>query len=153
VDADPKRVLFDAIRRVIEATDELRRAKEEYGRLFLGVVEEPSAEQKSLELSPEPANRSSVTSVAAEVKRADEGATLVAKSKDDGTLSADRTAVFDHLYEIYPKSWPAAQIAQTLKIPHLRVVGALVVLKGELLVEDVGFDQWKRRANTDRSML
>jgi hypothetical protein len=107
------------------------------------------SEQKSFAVSPHPADRSSVTPFAAAVEHQDEKATLISS-----TLSGDRGLVFDQLDKIYPKSCRAEQIAQSLGILEQRVVDALQVLdKEEEMVERVGRDQWKKRANKDRSML
>jgi hypothetical protein len=141
VSIDQKHRLLDAIRHVIEATDELRRAKEEYDRIFL-VVEERFAEQNSLKVSPEPADGSFGPDPAVE-KAADEDAIVLEKSADDRTLLFDRVAVQAHLVGIYPDCCPGRQIAQTLRIGVERIVSALKDLEAEQIVVDVGPDQWR----------
>ena len=141
---DPKQRLFDAIRHVIEATDEVRRAKEDYDRIYLVVVGEQAAEQKPLGVSPEPVNKSSAKPVSVQ-ETADEDAILGSKSEDDSRWHSDRETVLAYLVEIYPDSCPKLQIARTLGVGLVRVIPALELLAGEENAMDLGSDQWRSK--------
>ena len=126
-------------------TDEVRRAREEYDRIYLVVVGEHAAEQKHLEVSPEPVNGSPAVPASVEEKTAEGDTTLSSITEDDRTLLSDRERVLTYLVKIYPHSCPKLQIARTLGIDQVRVVPALKDLEREGRIEDVGPDQWRSK--------
>jgi hypothetical protein len=142
VRADLKQRLFEAIRNVILATEELRRAKEEYDRIYFVVFEQPGAEKEPVEVTSEPVSGSSAKpqSVADEPAAED---TVPSASEDPDEWYRDRNLVLAYLDGIYPDSRSGREIAESLRIDLDRIVRALKSLEGEGDIEDVGPDQWR----------